>query len=91
MGEIVALDLGTGATRFDPNVEEPHHHLVCRACGKVRDLSRRLPGLSRPRGRRRQGSKWAIAEVVFRGLCVVAEWASRRLATGDGRLRTDRS
>ena len=29
---------GTGTTRFDPNVEVGHHHLVCRSCGKVRDL-----------------------------------------------------
>ena len=38
LGEIVSLDVGTGMTRFDPNVDEAHHHLVCRHCGKVRDL-----------------------------------------------------
>src|SRR5437868_6461595 len=37
MGEIHALELGTGAARFDPNVDA-HHHLVCTSCGKVRDL-----------------------------------------------------
>src|SRR3954468_24953902 len=37
MGEIQALDLGTGAARFDPNVDA-HHHLVCTSCGKVRDV-----------------------------------------------------
>src|SRR5487761_1250499 len=38
LGEISALDLGTGTVRFDPNVEQGHHHLVCRSCGKVRDV-----------------------------------------------------
>jgi Fe2+ or Zn2+ uptake regulation protein len=37
MGELLSLDLGTGATRFDPNVDE-HHHVVCSACGTVRDV-----------------------------------------------------
>lgn len=37
MGELVALDLGTGSTRFDPTDGE-HHHLVCTSCGAVRDL-----------------------------------------------------
>ena len=30
LGEITSLDVGTGRTRFDPNVDHPHHHLVCR-------------------------------------------------------------
>jgi Fur family peroxide stress response transcriptional regulator len=37
MGEIGQLDLGTGSTRFDPNVD-PHHHLVCDSCGRVHDV-----------------------------------------------------
>ena len=46
MGEIASLDLGTGTVRFDPNVDRAHHHLVCRACGKVRDLNVDFAGLS---------------------------------------------
>lgn len=68
MGEIAALDLGTGRARFDPNVEGTHHHLVCRACGKVRDLNVTFPGLSVPPGEV-QGYEVRSAEVVFRGLC----------------------
>jgi Fe2+ or Zn2+ uptake regulation protein len=37
MGEIQAIDLGTGSSRFDPNVDD-HHHLVCDGCGMVRDV-----------------------------------------------------
>jgi Fe2+ or Zn2+ uptake regulation protein len=68
LGEISALDLGTGAVRFDPNVEVPHHHLVCRSCGKVRDLVAELPALEVPAGAA-QGFDVSSAEVIFRGLC----------------------
>ena len=37
MGELRSLDLGTGATRFDPNTDD-HHHVVCDRCGDVRDV-----------------------------------------------------
>jgi Fe2+ or Zn2+ uptake regulation protein len=68
LGEIAALDLGTGAARFDPNVEVSHHHLVCRSCGKVRDLTADFPGLGVPT-QAAQGFSVSSAEVIFRGLC----------------------
>jgi Fur family transcriptional regulator, stress-responsive regulator len=68
LGEIATLDLGTGAARFDPNVESAHHHLVCRRCGKVRDLAADFTGLQVPTGEA-QGFEVSSAEVVFRGLC----------------------
>jgi Fe2+ or Zn2+ uptake regulation protein len=37
MGELRSLDLGTGASRFDPNTDD-HHHVVCEMCGDVRDV-----------------------------------------------------
>ena len=67
MGELVHLAVGTGASRFDPNVDA-HHHLVCDGCGKVRDLYAEFPGLRVPRGRE-QGFVVTGADVVFRGLC----------------------
>ena len=68
LGELATLDLGTGAVRFDPNVEDQHHHLVCRRCGKVRDLHVDFEGLEVPSGAA-QGYAVSSAEVVFRGLC----------------------
>jgi len=68
MGEITVLDLGTGATRFDPNVGPRHHHLVCRRCGKVRDLHVDFGSLSVPEADR-QGFRVGSPEIVFRGLC----------------------
>jgi len=67
MGEIQALDLGTGAARFDPNVDV-HHHLVCSGCGKVRDLYVDLDAVQMPAGAGR-GFTVDHAEVVFRGVC----------------------
>ena len=68
LGDVAVLDVGTGSARFDPNVERTHHHLVCRSCGKVRDLAAALPGLRMPR-EVVQGFDVDSAEVVFRGLC----------------------
>ncbi len=68
LGEVVALDVGTGSRRFDPNVDGAHHHLVCRACGSVRDLVVDFPDLAVPRGAE-LGFEVGSAEVIFRGLC----------------------
>ena len=68
MGELQQLDLGTGSSRFDPNVEHAHHHLVCTECGKVRDLFADFSGVTVPRGQAR-GFVVGSAEVVFRGVC----------------------
>jgi Fe2+ or Zn2+ uptake regulation protein len=68
LGEIVSLDVGTGMTRFDPNVDDTHHHLVCRRCGKVRDLAASFPELRIPAGAD-LGFEVGSAEIVFRGLC----------------------
>jgi Fur family peroxide stress response transcriptional regulator len=64
MGEIHALDLGTGAARFDPNVEG-HHHLVCTSCGMVRDVY--LDDVVPLRGT----ADFTVdrVEVVYRGRC----------------------
>ncbi len=67
MGELRQLDLGTGSSRFDPNVDA-HHHLVCTGCGKVRDLTVEFPGVHVPPGTE-QGFTVDSAEVVFRGRC----------------------
>jgi len=80
LGEIAALDVGTGMTRFDPNVDDPHHHLVCRSCGSVRDLVVEFPDLSVPDGAD-LGFEVGSAEVIFRGLCPAC-----RAAGADTRL-----
>jgi Fe2+ or Zn2+ uptake regulation protein len=66
MGEIEQLDLGTGSTRFDPNVDH-HHHLVCTRCGKVRDLYASVE-VTVPVSEQ-QGFVVGTTEVILRGLC----------------------
>jgi Fe2+ or Zn2+ uptake regulation protein len=68
LGEIAVLDLGTGMVRFDPNVDSVHHHLVCRSCGKVRDVEVDSSALVVPPGAD-HGYDVRSTEVVFRGLC----------------------
>ncbi len=65
----LALRVHAGrAVRFDPR-SQPHHHLVCTACGAVADLDADVelgPALERAR---ELGAQTSGAEVVVRGLC----------------------
>lgn len=70
MGEIGQLEVGTGSARFDPNTD-PHHHVVCEGCGKVRDVYAAFDGVHLPSSGRGdlQGFSVSSTEIVFRGLC----------------------
>lgn len=68
LDEVSLLDLGTGSLRVDPNVEQEHHHLVCSACGRVRDVVTELDGVDLPARFRRDFAVDAI-QVIFRGRC----------------------
>lgn len=69
MGELSTLDVGTGSTRFDPNLE-PHHHLVCEACGRIEDVTAEFPGVAVPAGAEAAaGFQVTTTEIVFRGRC----------------------
>ncbi len=72
MGELHSLDVGTGSTRFDPNLE-PHHHLVCTGCGRIDDVYGDPPELDVP-----DDFEVAAAEIVFRGLCAACRTAPTR-------------
>jgi Fe2+ or Zn2+ uptake regulation protein len=67
MGEVLALDLGTGSARFDPNLDA-HHHLVCDHCGRVVDVYADASAVRVP-GAQRHGFTISSTEVVFRGTC----------------------
>jgi Fe2+ or Zn2+ uptake regulation protein len=67
MGEVQALDLGTGSARFDPNLDA-HHHLVCDGCGRVVDVYPDAAAVTVP-GPQRRGFTITTTEVVFRGTC----------------------
>ncbi|MGK2949728.1 MAG: Fur family transcriptional regulator [Acidimicrobiales bacterium] len=63
MGELHTVDVGTGSTRFDPNLE-PHHHLVCAECGRIDDIHIDTPAVPAP-----LGFEVATTEIVLRGRC----------------------
>lgn len=68
MGELTVLDLGTGAVRFDPNVEADHHHLVCGRCGMVRDVQPDAAVPPLPEQERRDFAVTSV-ELIYRGVC----------------------
>jgi Fe2+ or Zn2+ uptake regulation protein len=67
MGEVSMIDLGTGATRFDPTPTD-HHHLVCTSCGDVRDLFLGDLGVDVP-PEQTGGFVVGTPEITWRGLC----------------------
>ncbi|HKH25331.1 MAG TPA: transcriptional repressor, partial [Acidimicrobiales bacterium] len=67
MGELQAFDLGSGATRFDPNVDH-HHHVVCRSCSKIGDVV--VEGVGGLDIDGLDGFSIETSDIVFRGLCM---------------------
>jgi Fe2+ or Zn2+ uptake regulation protein len=67
MGELVQLDLGTGSSRFDPNVSD-HHHLVCDACGRVQDIDLAVPTFELDADAA-DGFRVDATQIVLRGRC----------------------
>ena len=72
MGEILQLELGTGAARFDSNID-PHHHLVCERCGLVRDVQVDDPEIRPSTSPEDQDFCITGTEIVFRGHCTHCE------------------
>ena len=75
MGELQAIDLGEGATRFDPNVDD-HHHAICNVCGAISDVHVDRVSSLRPKGV--DGFSVDDVGVVFRGICAACESPLKR-------------
>ena len=67
LGQIHQIDLGTGSTRFDPDIHH-HHHLVCSSCGRIENIDLDL-GLLALTAAECHGFMLSHTEVIFRGLC----------------------
>lgn len=68
LGLLVRVHHPGSAARYDARLER-HHHLVCEACGAIRDLEdRRLDRLALP-DTRKHGFRITDFSVHFRGLC----------------------
>src|SRR5688500_6548167 len=57
-----------GTTLFDPRIE-PHHHLVCTACGAMDDLDFALDTAALERAAAKQGFEHERIEAVVHGRC----------------------
>ncbi len=67
LSELVMLDLGTGAIRYDHNLTQ-HHHLVCDECGAVVDIPAHLTEVQYA-GVADLGVSVSSADLVMRGTC----------------------
>lgn len=65
IGELREFTHG-GRKRYDPNVTEPHHHLVCVTCGRMLDVQADDPDLPPDE---RHGFEVLDVEVTFRARC----------------------
>jgi Fur family transcriptional regulator, stress-responsive regulator len=66
MGELLEMTHADGRKRYDPNVEERHHHLVCVDCGQMLDVHADDPDLSDDQ---RHGFELLDIQVTFRARC----------------------
>lgn len=69
MGEISAINVGDGSTRYDPKVGPDHHHLICDGCGRIYDVEPTgVDGVALSNAER-HGMRIDSVAVVFRGAC----------------------
>ena len=66
MGELQSVSVGSGPTRFDPNVDD-HHHAVCDVCGNVIDVYVKNLAVLQIDGL--DGFRAQAARLVFSGVC----------------------
>jgi Fur family transcriptional regulator, stress-responsive regulator len=66
MGELHEMTHADGRKRYDPNVGERHHHLVCVDCGQMLDVTADDPRLPDDQ---RHGFELLDIEVTFRARC----------------------
>ena len=72
MGELQAVAIGSGATRFDPNIDD-HHHGVCGTCGSLTDLY--VDGTDQLVADGLDGFSTTSTTIVFHGTCATCAGA----------------
>lgn len=66
LGELLELSHADGKKRYDPNVLERHHHLVCVDCNQILDVHTDDPELS---AKERRGFEILDVAVTFHARC----------------------
>jgi Fur family peroxide stress response transcriptional regulator len=77
LDQIQIIDVGTGTSRYDPNVNCLHQHFVCKKCSKVKDVDLDVStDLLDSIDRNNIDFKVDKVEIVLRGLCDSCEKSS---------------
>jgi Fe2+ or Zn2+ uptake regulation protein len=69
LGEVIEVSTHDRAKRYDPNAHHPHHHLVCSACGTIRDVHPTGDALADLPPEERFGFTVSDVALTYRGLC----------------------
>jgi Fur family transcriptional regulator, stress-responsive regulator len=78
MGEVLEITHPDGRKRYDPNVGQRHHHLLCVDCGRMLDVEADDPRL---RADQRHGFELLDAEITFRARCPACVHAAASTAS----------
>jgi Fe2+ or Zn2+ uptake regulation protein len=69
MAEVLEISVGNGPKRYDPNVVNPHQHLLCVGCGALRDVAPEGQDALTLPGDQRHGFELVGVDIMFRGRC----------------------
>ena len=69
LGEVLEVSTDSRAKRYDPNAHHAHQHLICEACGTIRDVHPAGDPLAALPAAERFGFTVSDVEVTYRGLC----------------------
>jgi Fur family transcriptional regulator, ferric uptake regulator len=82
LGIVVAADTGKGETFYEVARPQPHHHLVCRACGWEEEIGDAALRAMFEQVEARHGFAVAVDHLVLFGLCAACRRAGA--APGNG-------
>jgi Fe2+ or Zn2+ uptake regulation protein len=68
LGLIRRVSTPRGATTYDSRIDD-HHHLVCRACGRIEDLDAAVDTAAAENAARAAGFAPGFAQLTVSGLC----------------------
>lgn len=64
MGQLLELSLDGRSRRYDPNIDPPHHHLICTECDGVFDVAHNVAAPDAG-----DGLEIESAQIIYRGRC----------------------
>ncbi|CAA9333884.1 MAG: hypothetical protein AVDCRST_MAG40-2067 [uncultured Gemmatimonadaceae bacterium] len=81
LGVVLAADTGKGETLYEIARPQPHHHLVCRACGAEREIGDAALGAMFREIDARHGFAVATDHLVLFGTCAACREAGAEAGT----------